>query len=74
MQKNTSNITKRDTIKAARIIKVAEITGFSQRVIQKVLAGDYEFEQTNEEVLRVYMTLAEEENLLIQRVNQLVPL
>lgn len=64
---------KRDTERAARIIKTARIAGVSEKSVRRVLNG----EQENEYVLDVYMALAEEdekiENELIEAVKELIP-
>lgn len=59
----------RDIQKAARVQKVAEITGYSKRQVQRVINGD----QENEMIMRTYMEIAEGENLLLQQVKLLVP-
>lgn len=60
----------RDTVRAARIKRTAEIVGVSERYVQLVLNGD----RQNDDVLLVYMEMAEGENKLIQEVKKLVPL
>ncbi len=65
MEKNS----KRDTIKAATVLKTAELTGFSARYVRYVLEG----KRINEGVATVYMELMEGENKLMEAVKQLVP-
>lgn len=60
----------RDTVRAARIKRTAEIVGVSERYVQLVLNA----ERQNEEVLLVFMELDEGENKLVQEVKKLVPL
>ena len=62
-------ISKRDTIRAARIKKVAESLGVSPNYIQKVLRGDRE----NKQVLPLIMELQERENALLEEVKKLLP-
>jgi hypothetical protein len=60
----------RDTIRAARIKKTADIVGVSERQVQRVLNGD----QQNEDVVMVFMELSEGETKLVQQVRKLVAL
>ena len=60
---------KRDTVKAARIKKTAELTGVSDRSVRRVINGD----QDNPTVMQVYLELEEGENALLTAVKQLVP-
>ena len=60
----------RDTVRAARIKRTAEIVGVSERQVQRVLSADRE----NDKVLTVFFTLEEGENKLVQEVKKLVPL
>lgn len=68
MAKNSEKRRTRDTIRAARVKRTAEICRVSVRMVQLVVNGDRE----NEEVFSTYMALAEGENLLIQSVKRLV--
>ena len=70
MANNSEKTNARDTVKAARIINTAKITGVSPRHVRRVL----EAESENEHVLSAYMFLTEGENKLIEAVKKLVPL
>ncbi len=70
MAKNIEKTKARDTIKAARIQRTAELTGLSVRQVRRV----NECESENETVISVLMALQEGENKLIQEVKKLVPL
>ena len=59
----------RDTIKAARVIKTADVTGVSKRQVRRVIEGD----QKNDKILEVYMEIEEGENLLLEAVKKAVP-
>lgn len=63
------NISNRDTVRAARIKRTAEIVGVSTRYVRMVL----DCERENEDVLAVFMELSEQENLMIESVKKLVP-
>jgi predicted regulator of amino acid metabolism with ACT domain len=54
---------------AARVKKVASITGVSRRMVYMVIKG----ERANEEVTRAYMMLYEGENKLLEAVKRLAP-
>jgi hypothetical protein len=69
MDKKSTIKRKKDTKKAATIIETAELTGVSQRSVQRVISGD----QDNERVFTVFMELTERKNRLLQEVMQLVP-
>lgn len=74
MTKKIGYIKKRDSENAIRVKRTAELTGFSNRTIYRVIIGDKSITQeTTQKVLRVYMQLEEGENLLIQAVKQAVP-
>jgi hypothetical protein len=60
---------KRNIIQAARVQKTRDLTGKSARHIRRVINGECE----NEEVMMVYMELAEGENKLLQAVKTLLP-
>jgi len=60
---------KRDTEKAARILKTARIAGVTPRSVERVLNQ----EQQNQKVMTIYMELLEGENVLVQAVKELVP-
>ncbi len=60
---------ERDTIRAARIQKVAETLGKTPRYIRMVLNGDRE----NNQVLPLMMELQEGENKLLEAVKKLIP-
>ena len=59
----------RDAIRAARVIKTAEIVGGTTNYVNKVLAC----ERDSEEVMVVYMSLQEGENKLLESVKKLIP-
>lgn len=59
----------RDSERATRVKKVADLIGVSPRQVYRVLAGD----QTNEQVLSAYMALAEGENKILEEVRDLIP-
>jgi len=58
MIKNSTIINVRDTIKAARVIKTARITGLSERHVRRVL----ESRNGNQKVTEVFKTIVEEED------------
>lgn len=64
---------KRDTEKAAIVSRVARICGLSTKQVRRVISGNSE----NEEVMKVYMEIAETgvelDNKLIQAVKKAVP-
>jgi hypothetical protein len=60
---------ERDTIRAARIKRTAEICQVTERQVQRVLNAD----QENQNIVMTYMTLQEGENSLIAAVKELVP-
>jgi precorrin-6B methylase 2 len=60
---------KRDTYRAALVLRTAEITGFSERYVRYVIGGGRE----NETVMATYMELLEGSNELVKRVRELVP-
>ena len=62
-------MSKRDTIRAARIQKVAESLGKTPRYIRMVLSGDRE----NNQVLPLMMEMLERENALLEEVKKLIP-
>ena len=62
-------IGERDTIRAARIKKVAESLGKTPRYIRMVLNGDRE----NNQVLPLMMEIQERENKLLEEVKKLIP-
>ena len=70
--KNTGKTTVRNTKRASRIIRTAEIVGVTPRAVQLILNG----ERNNDLVLETFMTLCEEEkqldNKLTEAVKQLV--
>jgi predicted regulator of amino acid metabolism with ACT domain len=68
MRKNRTKQKNRDSEKATRVKKVAELTGVSPRQVYRVIRGD----ESNDAVLRVYMQLTEGENLLLQAVKETV--
>ena len=59
----------RDIKRAALIQQTADITGVSIRSVRRVL----ESQQTNENVMAVYMTLLEGTNSLLAEVKRVVP-
>lgn len=69
MDNNSAKRRTRDAITAARVKRVADLTGVSTRSVQRVITGN----QKNEEVLSAFMLLAEEENKLLNAVKSLVP-
>lgn len=71
MAKNNTKRGKRDIKRRARIKNTAELTGVSERTVERTLAG--EGKKTNEKVMTVYMELKEGETRLIQEVQKLVP-
>jgi hypothetical protein len=60
---------KRDSAKAARVQKVANMAGVSIRQVYRVINGD----QDNEDILSAYMELLEGENQLLVAVKELIP-
>lgn len=60
---------KHDNARRARIKRTAEITGYSESMVEKVLAD----KRTNDNVFAVYMELLEGENALVEAVKKLVP-
>lgn len=69
MQKKMRYPKKRDTIRAARVLKTATTMGVSQRYVQMVLNGERE----NSEVMEVFMEISEGEDALLAEVKKLVP-
>ena len=67
--KSMEKTQRRDTIRAARVKRTAEIVGVSERYVNMVLEGERE----NEEVMIAFMELKEGENLLVESVKKLVP-
>ena len=63
-----ANKVKRNVWQAALVRKTADITRKSTRQIRRVINGECE----NEEVMSVYMMLAEGENELLKSVKELV--
>ena len=66
---------KYDVTVTARVKKTAELTGFTEDYVNRVLGCD----RTNEEIMEVYMELEEREEELFktmmhQQVNKLVPI
>ena len=59
----------RDAIRAARVKRTAEITGVSERHVNRVMIGD----QENDKVVLVFMELKEGENKLVEAAKKLVP-
>lgn len=70
MSKKTVKTKRRDIIKAARVRKTADLTGVSQRHVQRVIEGS----RMNDNVLTVFMKIEEGENQLLEAVKNLVPL
>lgn len=62
-------MSKRDSIRAARVKKVAESLGKTPNYIRKVLNGVRE----NNQVLPLMMELQERENKLLEEVKKLIP-
>jgi len=60
---------KRDSETAARVNKVADITGVTPRSVYRIIKG----EQENEAVMTAYMEMTEGEKCLVEAVKQLVP-
>ena len=60
---------KRNASVAAKVKKIANMSGVSPRYVYMVISG----ERTNEDVFRAYMMLAEGENTLLAAVKELVP-
>lgn len=70
MQKIISNNRRRDSEKAIRVKRTADLVGCSTGQVYKVIRG----EQVNQEILTTYMFLSEgEENLLLQAVKKAIP-
>ena len=73
MHKNMLKMAERDTIRAARVQRTADITGVTPRAVRYILNGERE----NDDVLMVYMEIKEMEekldNDLKNEVNKLVP-
>jgi hypothetical protein len=78
MQKEFEKTNSRDIVKAAIVQKTSEITGLSQRSVNRVLNGN----QNNDAVLEVHMELQEKfedaveevkTNFLLKAVEELVP-
>ncbi|RTL47227.1 MAG: hypothetical protein EKK39_14755 [Sphingobacteriales bacterium] len=59
----------RDVKRAALVKKTAELMGVSQRYVNMVLAG----ERDSDCIISCYMELLEGENLLLEKVRQLLP-
>ena len=66
MIKNSTIINVRDTIKAARVIKTARITGLSERHVRRVLDS----KNGNEKVTEVFKTIVEEEDKMERELLQ----
>lgn len=64
-----NNRIKRNSETATRVKRTAEICGVSTRHVYRVIIGD----RVDQEVLTVYMQLAEGENLLLKSVKEAVP-
>lgn len=60
---------KRDTIRAARLKKVAESIGVSTRYVRMVLAD----ERNNPQVNMVMQEIIERENVLLEEVKRMIP-
>lgn len=69
MEKFCEKTKKKNTVNAARVLKVAEIVGVSTRYVRYVINGTYK----NEEVIRAYMFLSEGENQLLEEAKLLIP-
>lgn len=69
MQKSTNNSNKRDSETATRVKRTADLCGVSTRYVYMVIIGD----RVDENVLSVYMQLAEGENKLLESVRKVVP-
>lgn len=69
MEKICEKTKKKNTISAARVLKVAEIVGVSTRHVRRVINGTYK----NEEIIRAYMFIAEGENQLVEEAKLLIP-
>lgn len=68
MAKLVEKPSQRDTIRAARVIKCAEIAGVCVRQVRRVMDGDSE----NNLVEAVFMQIVEGENELIQKIKHQV--
>jgi hypothetical protein len=66
MEKTLPNSIKRRDVATL----VARIHGVSERYVRYVIAGERE----NEEIFSTYMTIIEQDNLLLQAVRKAVPL
>jgi predicted transcriptional regulator len=69
IQKNMKNPIERDSANAARVKKVADIAGVTERYVRLVLTG----ERKNSYIMSLYMHLQEGETLLLKAVKELVP-
>lgn len=67
--KNRAKTNTRDSIRAARVKKTAEICMVSKRYVQMVLSCD----RSDEEVEAIFFELQERENLLLQEVKKMIP-
>jgi hypothetical protein len=74
MEKKLKVTIGRNTQKASRIVRTAQIAGVSERMVRYVLAGERE----NETIMEIYMSLYENElqldSALAQHVAKIVPL
>lgn len=60
---------KRDTERAAIILKTADLHKISKRQVRRILDG----ENQNKEVLETFMFLSEGQNKLVEAAKKLVP-
>lgn len=59
----------RDTIREAQVKKTAKLLGVSQRYVNMILDGD----RKSEDVLAVFMEIADGENKLLREVEKILP-
>ena len=59
---------RKDTKKAAIVMKVADLAGVSTDYVYKVLRGD----RDNEKIMTAYFEIEHGENLLVQEVRRVV--
>ncbi|MBS1747219.1 MAG: hypothetical protein JST21_13700 [Bacteroidetes bacterium] len=71
--KNRFKTGGRDITRAAMIKKTAEITGVSQRHVQRMVNGYQKITDRNEQVFAVFMDLTEGTNSLIESVKKVAP-
>jgi hypothetical protein len=72
-KKKKDNLRKKDARRAALILQTAEITGVSQRHVQRIVNGHIEITEKNEQVFAVFMDLKEGTNALLEAVKNTVP-